>query len=200
MAFNESRLLDCVAYGSEFGHQYSTRITSLKSGHERRNANWSAPLGKYAVIYQNLLPEDHAAVIEAHHACMGQLIGFRFKDWTDFSADREDLSVGTGANQIVQLKKTYPFGSIELERNITKPVQNTLHFYANDTEIWPIASDYTTGIFTVNATAGATISWSGQFDVPVRFSSDEISFQAIDRNRRRGLFLTADVELQEIRL
>jgi len=198
--FNESRLLDCVSYGSEFGHQYSTRINSLRSGHERRNANWSAPLGKYAVLYDNLHADDHELVINAHHACMGQLIGFRFKDWSDYKAEREVLGVGTGANQSVQLVKTYPFGSIDLTRNISKPVVNTLHFYAGDVEIWPITADYTTGIFTLNATAGATITWSGQFDVPVRFTSDEISFSVVDKNKRRGFFLTADVELQEVRL
>lgn len=198
--FNESRLLDCVSYGSEFGHQYNTRVNTLRSGHERRNASWSAPLGKYTVVYTNLRADDHKEVIKAHHACMGQLIGFRFKDWSDYQATKEVIGTGTGAAQQLQLTKTYTFGSLSLSKNITKPVQNTLHFYAGDTEIWPSASDYTTGLFTLTATAGAVISWSGQFDVPVRFSSDEISFQTVDKNRNRGFFLTADVELQEIRL
>ena len=52
--FNETRLLDCVAYGSEFGQEFSTRITSLRSGVERRNANWSMPLGRYSVLYGSI--------------------------------------------------------------------------------------------------------------------------------------------------
>ena len=197
--FNESRLLDEVSYGSQFGHSYSTRINSLRSGHERRNANWSAPLGQYSVKFENLYPEDHLLVIKAHHACMGQLIGFRFKDWSDYTATMEPIGTGTGAEMEVQLTKEYTFGSLTTTKNITKPVSGTLHFYAGETEIWPSASDYTTGIFTLTATAGATIYWSGEFDVPVRFSSDELMSSSNDGNSY-GLLLTANVDLQEIRL
>lgn len=193
--FNESRLLDAVSYGSQFGHSYSTKINTLRSGHERRNAAWSLPLGKYSVLYENLYPEDHALVVQAHHACMGCLMGFRFKDWSDYQATRELIGTGTGANQTLQLTKRYTFGSITTTKDIKKPVSGTLHFYANDTEIWPISSDYTTGIFVLSATAGASIYWSGEFDVPVRFSSDELMSSASD-----GLLLTANVDLQEIRL
>ena len=198
--FNESRLLDCVAYGSQFGHSYSTRINELRSGHERRNANWSAPLGKYSVVFNNLMQEDHLKVINAHHACLGMAIGFRFKDWSDYTADRELLGVGTGANQAVQLKKTYTFGSLSLSKDIKKPVTNKVFFYANDVQIYPSSSDYTTGTFIINATAGASIYWSGEFDIPVRFSSDDLSFSVVDKNRSRGFFLTSNVDLQEIRL
>ncbi len=196
--FNESRLLDSVSYGSQFGHSYSTTINTLRSGHERRNANWSVPLGKYSVIYENLDPEDHLLVIKAHHACMGSLIGFRFKDWSDYKADMELLGVGTGANQTLQLTKAYAFGSLTTTKDITKPVSGTVHFYADAVEIFPISSDYTTGQFVLNATDGTSIYWSGEFDIPVRFSSDEIMSSSNDGNSY-GIFLTANVDLQEIR-
>ena len=197
--FNESRLLESVSYGSQFGHSYRTNILQLRSGHERRNAEWSAPLGRFSLSYDNLQADGHEAVIRAHHACMGQLIGFRFKDWADYKADMEQIGVGTGANQVVQLSKNYTFGSLSAQKKISKPVQGTIQFFAGETQIYPIASDYTTGIFTVNATAGAPIYWSGEFDIPVRFASDELLFSINDGNDST-FFLTADVDLQEIRL
>lgn len=197
--FNESRLLESVSYGSQFGHSYMTNITQLRSGHERRNAEWSAPLGRYALSYDNLQADGHEAVIRAHHACMGQLIGFRFKDWADYKADMEQIGVGTGANQVVQLTKKYTFGSLSSYKKISKPVQGTVSFFAGATQIYPSVSDYTTGVFTVNATAGAPIYWVGEFDIPVRFASDDLLFSINDGNDST-FFLTSNVDLQEIRL
>lgn len=196
MSFNESRILDCVAYGSEFGHRYRTRINELRSGVERRNGEWERPLGRYSIVYQNLRQDDANTVVAAHHACMGRLIGFRFKDWADYRAEDEVLGFGTGAVQQLQLVKTYQFGSLSNTRNIYKPVPN-ITVYENGS---PIAAsvDYTTGIVTITATLGAEITWSGEFDVPVRFADDEMSF-SID-NRSGDYILNNDVELLEIRV
>jgi len=109
--FNDTRLLDCVAYGSEFGREFNTQITRLRSGAERRNANWSAFLGRYSVIYNALDEDDHALVRYAHMVSFGMLIPFRFKDTTDYQATGEVIGIGDGTgDQDVQLIKTYAFG------------------------------------------------------------------------------------------
>lgn len=195
--FNEVRLLDCVAYGSEFGHEYRTDIVELRSGVERRNAEWQQPLGRYSVRYQNLGEDDHGVVVSAHHACMGSLIGFRLKDWSDYRAESEVVGTGTGAAQQYQLKKHYTWGSIARERAIKKPVQNTVTVFVDGTQT-AATINYQTGQFTLNAAAGAVITWSGEFDVPVRFSDDRLSF-SVDA-RSGGFILNGDVDLQEIRL
>lgn len=197
MTFNEARLLDCVAYGSEFGHEYNTRINELRSGVERRNAEWERALGRYAVRYMNLDEEDHAVVVSAHHACMGALIGFRLKDWSDYQAEEEVIGFGTGALESYQLQKTYIFGTLSTTRAIYKPVQGQVQVFENGS---PIAAtvDYTTGIVQVTAANGAELTWAGEFDTPVRFSDDRLSF-SIDNNSG-GPILNSDVELQEIRL
>jgi len=196
MTFNESRILDCVAYGSEFGHRYNTRINELRSGVERRNGEWARPLGIYSIVYQNLKQDDANTVVAAHHACMGRLIGFRLKDWSDYQADGEVIGYGTGASQQLQLTKTYLFGSLSSVRNIYKPVPN-ITVYEDGS---PIAAsvNYTTGVVTLTATASAEITWSGEFDVPVRFEDDEMSF-SID-NRSGQYILNNDVQLVEIRV
>lgn len=196
--FNETRLLDSVAYGSEFGQEFRTNIKTLRSGVERRNIDWSMPLGRYTVIYQVLKPQDHMAVRGAHMASMGSAIPFRFKDWTDYRATGEIIGTGTGAEQTLQLTKAYPFGPISLQRIIKKPVVGTVTLFADEAAI-AASIDFTTGLATFTAPDGSVITWSGEFDVPVRFESDRLDVDPVARIGS-DFALAADVDLVEVRL
>jgi uncharacterized protein (TIGR02217 family) len=198
MMFTETRLLDCVSYGTQFGSEFNTRITELKSGAERRNAEWDLPLHRYAVQYQALTPELSKAVRDAHMACRGRLIGFRFKDWTDYRAEAEPLGMGTGVEQTLQLIKTYSFGTIDFTRKISKPVAGSVTVFANGIPS-AVAVDYTTGLVTVTASPGDVLTWSGEFDVPVRFDADRLDVEPLAR-RQDGFILSSDADLTEIRL
>lgn len=196
MAFIEKRLLECVAYGTRGGPTWLTRKVPLRSGIIRRNAMRSRPTYRYNVIYRNLLPESHEPVIQAYNACMGGLHGFRLKDPADYQADAVELSsVGTGAPQVLQLRKLYTWGPQTVVRPIVKPVDGTVELTAN---LAPISSvtDPTTGLVTFTAPAGHVVRWSGEFDVPVMFEDDELSFSIEDRGVD-GLFLTTDIGLLE---
>ena len=196
--FNETRLLDCVAYGSEFGQEFSTRITQLRNGVERRNARWSMPLGRYAVMFQALRPDDHGKVRGAHMASLGSLIPFRFKDWSDFQAEQQVLGEGTGAAQTLPLIKHYRFGPLTLARRIKKPVLNQVQVFI-DGQLTAAAIDYIEGTVTVTAPEGAEITWSGEFDVPVRFENDRLDVEPVAR-LGNDFALTCDVDLVEVRL
>lgn len=196
MAFIEQRLLECVAYGTRGGPTWLTRKVPLRSGIIRRNAMRSRPTYRYNVIYRNLLEASHADVIEAYNACMGGLHSFRLKDPADFQADDVVLSaLGTGSPQTLQLRKLYTWGPQGISRPIRKPVAGTVSLTANNS---PIASsvDTTTGMVTFTAPNGHVVRWTGEFDVPVMFEDDELSFSIEDRGQE-GLFLTADVGLLE---
>lgn len=194
--FIEERLLDCVSYGTAGGPTWLTRRVRLNSGIMRRNPRRSRPLYKYAVIFRNLLPDSHSEIIQAFNACMGGVHSFRLKDWSDFEAtDEEFTTLGTGAEQEVQLTKLYTFGGQAILRPIRKPVDGTVELTANGTPI-PSSVDSTTGLVTFTAPDGSVVAWSGEFDVPVMFSDDELQFSFDNRNAQ-GLFLTADVQLEE---
>lgn len=194
--FIDERLLDCVAYGSEFGREFSTRIVSLKNGAERRNAQWSLPLCRYAIVYQALKPEHHQAVYSAHMACMGRLYAFRFKDWTDYRAINQPLGLATGGTETVQLAMTYTFGPTSFVRPIYKPVDAQI--YADGVAIGS-ALDMETGEATFSATAGQVLTWSGEFDIPVRFDDDRLDLAPIAHGSS-GFLLSTDVTLTEVRL
>ena len=196
MSFIESRLLDCVAYSTEFGPTWSTRKVGLKSGIVRRNPNRTRPIYVASLLYQNLKAEHYQDVIAAFNACMGGAYSFRMKDWSDFTAQNELLPVlGTGSAQEVQLVKSYTFGTMTLARPIRKPVTGTVVITGNGSPI-SATVDYTTGIATFTATNGHTLRWSGQFDVPMMFRDDALPFQAASRNDD-GLIMTADIGLEE---
>ena len=197
MAFIEERLLDCVTYGTQGGPTWLTRKVGLKNGIIRRNPVRSRPLYRFTVVYRNLLPDSHAEVIAAFNACFGGVHSFRLKDWSDFEADDETLSaLSTGAAQTLQLRKLYTFGGQTVVRPIRKPVSGTVTMTRNGVTFVPTSIDYTTVLVTFTQAAGGTIRWSGEFDVPVMFDDDELSFSG-DEKGADGLFLTSDVSLLE---
>lgn len=193
--FIEERLLDCVSYGTAGGPTWLTRRVRLNNGRTRRNPRRTFPLYEFSVLWRNLEPGGHAEVIAAFNACMGGVHSFRLKDWSDFEADAELLGLATGSEQTVQLIKTYTFGPQAVARNIRKPVDGTVVVTANGSPI-SATIDYTTGLATYTASNGAVVRWSGEFDVPVMFSDDKLEFSFDNRNAS-GLFLTADVQLEE---
>lgn len=196
MAFIEQRLLECVTFGTSGGPTFVTRKVGLRSGVIRRNPLRSRPLYRFKVVYRNLLPEEHAEVIAAFNACFGGVYSFRLKDWADFEAFDELLPVlGTGSVQSVQLAKLYTFGPQTVARPIRKPVAGTVTMTDDGA---PLAAtvDPTTGIATFTASSGGILRWSGEFDVPVMFEDDELSFSG-DEKGTQGLFLTSDVSLME---
>lgn len=197
MSFIEERLLDCVSYGTQGGPTFLTRRVGLKSGVIRRNPLRSRPLYRYIIVYRNLRPADHVEVVNAFNACFGGAFSFRLKDWFDFRAKDEPLSaLGTGSPQTLQLRKLYTFGGQTVARPIRKPVPGTVTLTSNGAPLVPSAIDYTTGMVTFTTTAGHVVRWSGEFDVPVMFEDDELSFSGDDKGAE-GLFLTSDVSLME---
>lgn len=186
MAFIETRIRDKIAYNFQAVPTYSTRIVTLDNGEESRNANWTKAKRRYAALYQTFNEADFAALLATFHACNGSAKGFRFKDFTDYKATAEVIGVAPAGSTPVQLVKSYPFGAVTKTRTILKPVAAGFTFYQNGT---PKAGtlDTTTGIFTPTTawTGSAVLSWTGEFDVPVRFASDEfpatyVQFQAIE--------------------
>jgi uncharacterized protein (TIGR02217 family) len=192
MAYINTRLDECVAYGFTGGPEWSTLIVPLDNGREQRNGQWLYPKHRYSAQYNNIPATDRADVLAAFHAARGQLHVFRFKDWNDFTATNEALSPSIGTTTPVQLVKTYSLGAQSTTRLIQAPVSATV--YRNGS---PVAGtlDTTTGLFTPDSNwIAGTHTWSGEFDVWVRFASDYNAFTIGNWNAH-----TADIELIEVR-
>lgn len=155
----------------------STRVTAMRNGQERRNANWTMKRRRYTARHAGWDAAMRAELLNLAHACEGQLYAFRFKDWADYSVTGQALGTAPSGSTAVQLIKTYTFGSQTHTRTITRPVAGTVVVYENGVAKAGTV-DTTTGLFTPSAawTAGATLTADFQFDVPVRFASDDIEF------------------------
>ena len=186
MAFHEVRFPDNISRGARGGPERRTQVVELASGDEERNASWANSRRRYDVAYGIRRADDLAAVVAFFEARNGRLNGFRYKDWADYKSSLpsqaitptdQQIGTGTGSLTTFQLVKIYTSGAQTWTRTIVKPVAGTVRVALNGVEQmsgWSV--DTTTGIvsFTV-APGNAVIVRAGfEFDVPVRFDSDQI--------------------------
>lgn len=194
MSFIEQRLLEKAAEGTQGGPTWATRQVALSNGMVRRNASRSRPLYRYVILFNNLLDDDHAEVLAAFNATRGGAYGFRLRDPREHSAVDVAFATGTGALQTAQLVLTYSWGSEQVVRPIRKPVAGVV-IKANGVVLPDASVDTTTGIATFTAPAGETVTWSGEFDVPVRFETDQLAWDYA--RAAQGFVLSADIPLVE---
>jgi len=122
LSFHEIQFPNDIAYGATGGPEYLTSVVSMASGHEQRNANWSAARGRWDVASGLKHQAQLDMLIAFFRARKGRAYGFRFKDWTDYKAAGQSLGVGDGENKSFQLIKTYSSGAGSEARIITKSV------------------------------------------------------------------------------
>lgn len=177
MSIVEARLSPRVEAGFSSVPASNTRIVTLRNGHERRNANWSQRRRHYAAQLTAFNLAERQELLSVVHACDGPVYGFRFKDWLDFRAVGTSLGAAPAGSTPVQLTKSYAFGGRTHVRTITKPIAATLTVYQAGVAKAG-AVDSTTGLFTPTTawTGGAALTADFEFDVPVRFATDEIEF------------------------
>ncbi len=186
MAFNEVRFPDDISRNARGGPERRTQIVELASGDEERNASWANSRRRYDAAYGIRRVDDLAAVVAFFEARNGRLYGFRWKDWADYksclpsqtpAATDQNIGTGDGAKTAFQLTKTYASGSQSWTRTITKPVAGTVTVAIGGTvqsSGWSV--DTTTGLitFTTAPANGAAITAGFEFDVPVRFDTDQL--------------------------
>lgn len=175
--FHEVQFPPDISYGASGGPGYSTTVVTTVSGHERRNANWAAARGKWNVAHGLKKREQVAALIAFFRARKGRAYGFRFKDWTDYQAFAQVLGVGDGANKTFQLVKHYASGGEIDTRLIAKPLTGTVKIYRDGVEAvtgWTVNTATGLVTFTTAPISGVQVTADFEFDVPVRFDSDQM--------------------------
>jgi len=189
MTFPTYRLPSDVEEGAQGGPEFSTVIQESVSGQEQRVKVWAKCRARYDIAYSVLHSDDpvgnYRAILALFYAHNGRLRGFRFKDWGDFQASDTIFGVGDGSDTTFQLSKTYDPsqillgtpGSFTYTREIyllaTTPVIKNNGVTQTPTTHYTISS---TGLvtFVVAPTTGHALTWSGEFDIPVRFDADHL--------------------------
>jgi len=186
MAFHEARFPDNISRGARGGPERRTQVVELASGDEERNASWANSRRRYDVAYGIRRADDLAAVVAFFEARNGRLHGFRYKDWADYKSSTpsqaitptdQQIGTGTGSLKTFQLVKPYTSGAQTWTRTIVKPVVGTVRVALGTVEQmsgWTV--DTTTGIvsFTLAPGNGVIVRAGFEFDVPVRFDSDQL--------------------------
>lgn len=175
--FHEVRFPDAIARGATGGPGYDTTILATVAGFERRNANWSQARGRWDVGSGLKRREDFTALIAFFRARQGRAYGFRFKDWTDFRGEAELVGTGDGATKAFPLVKRYASGGVEVARQIRKPVAGTVTVQRDGVALtsgWSVDPLTGTVSFLTAPAPGAILTASFDFDVPVRFDTDQM--------------------------
>ncbi len=184
--FHEIQFPASVSFASTGGPQRRTEIVSLASGAEERNSPWEHAKRRYDAGLGIRSMDDLHAVLAFFEARRGQLYGFRWKDFTDFTsalptatpnAQDQNIGVGDGVTNIYALSKTYEQGVHSYTRPITKPRENSVLLALNGTlqqEGVDYTVDHAQGSISFIGAAppnGALITAGFEFDVPVRFDT-----------------------------
>jgi len=176
-----------LAFGASGGPSRQTDIAQLASGSEHRNTPHAQSRRKYNAGAGIKTLDELYDLITFFEARFGQLHSFRFRDPMDFksckpsetiSATDQIIGTGDGERQEFQFIKHYSDAAGQYERAITKPVSGTVKIAINGAEI--PASEFEvndlTGAVTFNTPpASENIITAGfEFDVPVRFDTDQL--------------------------
>jgi len=186
MAFHEIRFPDNISRGARGGPERKTQIIELASGDEERNASWANSRRRYDAAYGVRRSDDLTAVVAFFEARNGRLYGFRWKDWGDYksclpsgipSATDQPIGTGDGTTTTFQLSKAYISGAQTWTRIITKPIAGSVTVALDGTvqaSGWSV--DIVTGLvtFTAPPPGGTNITTGFEFDVPVRFDTDQL--------------------------
>ncbi|MGO4572801.1 phage distal tail protein, Rcc01695 family [Microvirga sp. 2TAF3] len=177
-----------VSLGSRGGPVRRTDIVSLASGREHRNSRWAQSRRRYdAGLGVRSIDALHA-VIAFFEERRGRLVGFRFRDRTDWRSGLpskeptpldQRIGTGDGVTRQFPLIKSYGSSYAPYQRSIAKPVGTSVRVALNGVEkaVGPdFSCDPTTGLvaFTAAPPAGAVVTAGYAFDVPVRFDTDEL--------------------------
>lgn len=192
--FDEVQFPTGISFGSSGGPTRQTQVVIMGSGAEARNARWINSRREYDIGYGIRSMNDLYTVIAFFEARNAQLIGFRFKDWSDYKSCGPDsvpqptdqvLGIGDPTVTAFQLVKLYSSGPSSWTRKILKPVSGTVTIAFNGTQqIGGFSVDTTTGVvqFVSAPPTGQTVTAGFEFDTPVRFDSDKLTINMKEAN------------------
>ncbi|MEL6236328.1 MAG: DUF2460 domain-containing protein [Pseudomonadota bacterium] len=189
MSFHDVRFPADISLGSTGGPERRVEIVALANGFEERNAPWAHSRRRYDAGLGVRSLDALAEVIAFFEARGGQLYGFRWKDWADFTSGLpsaspaptdQTLGVGDGAQASFRLSKRYLSGPASYDRPIAKPVAGSVRVALDGAELAEgsdFSVDAQTGWVTLSTPPanGAALTAGFAFDVPVRFDTDRIA-------------------------
>ncbi|MBK8770944.1 MAG: DUF2460 domain-containing protein [Rhizobiales bacterium] len=186
--FDDVRFPTAIARGATGGPERRTDVVTTASGREERNSRWAQSRRRYNVGFGVKTLADIHAVVSFFEERRGRLHAFRFRDAADWTsgapgatpaATDQLLGTSDGTTATFQLVKRYGSGMRAYARTITAPVPGSVVVAVNGVATMFFTLDAATGRISFTTghvpAAGASVTAGFQFDVPVRFDTDQIS-------------------------
>ena len=181
-AFEDVEFPIAIGADASVAPGFSTNVVTSASGHEYRNANWASARLRFDAGPGVRGDGELETLIGFFRARRGSAVGFRFRDPYDHSSagmtgvpGSADQAIGTGDGSAVRFELVKHYGSGEVRR-ITRPVAGSVRVAVDGTARpagWTLAPMGVV-IFDTPPAAGAEVSASYLFDVPVRFGEDRL--------------------------
>lgn len=181
-------------YGATGGPQWDDEIFANAAQRELRFLFGEVPQRRYELGNREVLTQQHDYLLNHHTAMRGRRHSFLYKDWSDYRAVNEPLTLdgtvstqltktyGVGVNPLVrEIEYIEPTITLELDSGAGYVVQTpTTHYTVNPD----------TGIITWVSAPNIAWSarWSGKYYVKVRFDARQFSsqFLVIDDDEEAG--------------
>ena len=136
-------------WGSTSGSSFSTQITTMKNGREKRVPLLTEGLSTFEIGERDILEKDYNKLYNFFMLCNGQATGFRFRDWTDYKDDGIGVLLPIEINSLsFQMYKKRMIEYIDDEyylQKIRRPIGpsfatraglgNTIKFYWNGQQV-----------------------------------------------------------------
>ncbi|WP_234744899.1 DUF2460 domain-containing protein [Burkholderia sp. WTPI3] len=198
------RFPDNIAFGATVGPTYQTVVNQVYSGRDARIPAWTQARIQFEVGRRAMNAADTASLDAFFRTVKGRAYGFRIKDWTDYTDGGAGVLVATATSGVYQMTRLYSNGALTESRLIQKPVAGSVQVMKSGAPLATgVTLDTTTGLVTITPTptGSAALTWTGQFDVPVRFDVDQMKKQVMDRNGPLGDLMVdwGSIPLIEIR-
>ena len=179
--------------------------TEAANGTIMVNINWSRTLRQYEIGFIPM-PLDTWRTIEGlHEVTEGGAYGFLMQDPKDHTVGAGGVALAAATDTTFHLCKNYTVAgsSRSKTRPITRPSASGFALSVNGAPLgsgsYSLNTD--TGVITIASKPAAnTISWTGNFYVPVHFMDDSIDWELVKAGADDGRLLAGpNVILMEVR-
>jgi uncharacterized protein (TIGR02217 family) len=177
IVIDEIRLPEDVERRARFITSWSTVLSESDSGRERAVKTQVHTRGRAVVAYGHMTDAMYLIVKSFFNGRNGRARGFLFKDWSDYFVSRQVFGVGDTVETDFPLFNTYPDAVNPYSRRIWRPVESTLRIWVNNVEVfspgtWTLVKP---GLIRFGvAPAAVNIEAEYDFDIPVRFDTDDL--------------------------
>lgn len=181
-------LADHLSVGFRVSPLWLTSRRPAISGYEQTNRMRRRPRRIYRFNAAEARVEHLREIYQHYNERNGGNRSFPLKDWTDNTATNQLFATGDGTTARHRLRKIY--GTYQWE--IMCPVEDTLVITANGTPTTAFTIDGGDLTFDPIIGAGVELRWSGDFNVPVKYISDEPEFRVLAVNAEWGDITSLD--------